>query len=207
MPKTLYLGLDPSNYPKKDNLIHFPIIKIFPRDFSDQKIQQAFSKIEKITHFIFTSKVAVFLFFEAIDFFQIDKRILLEKAFISIGKGTTKTLKQRGFDPMEAKISTQEGVIEVLKKINGYFFYPRSSLARPQIKKYFLDNKISNISIDLYDTKVNDLEKSFSFDEIDEIIFTSPSCVHAFIQRFGKIPEGKKIISIGPITEKTLLEK
>jgi len=87
---------------------------------------------------------------------------------------------------------------------NAYFFMPRSSSSRPIIVNFFQERQIRYQSCDLYDTVTQILEPRPDLDQIDEIVFTSPSTVRAFIEIFGTLPNGKRLIAIGPVTEEAL---
>ena len=56
----------------------------------------------------------------------------------------------------------------------------------------------------LYDTISQVIQPKPNLDHVDEIVFTSPSTVKAFIEIFGVLPRGKKCLAIGPITEQAL---
>jgi uroporphyrinogen-III synthase len=130
-----------------------------------------------------------------------------DKIAIATGPFTAEALRKKGVDPLVAKKSTQEGIIDLIAEMDGYFFLPRSKLARPILSDYFTRKKVPFYSLDLYDIVFQKLEPIPNLDDFDEIVFTSPSTVEGFLQIFGKIPKDKKLTTIGPITEKALKEK
>lgn len=199
----LYLGLDPSRYPVKGRLIHYPVIRIEPKDPSEPGIQSALALLREFTHLIFTSKNAVEIFFSFIpEVYQ-----LKDKIFIAVGSVTAMYLKKRGFSSLQAKEETQEGVIQLLKNLplkNSFIFFPCSSLTRPLLREFLLREQIKHFICPLYDTVHQKLEPVPNLVEIDEIVFTSPSTVDGFLKIFSTIPEKNKIICIGQITEKYL---
>ncbi len=104
-----------------------------------------------------------------------------------------------------APFATQEGVIELIRKIkDGYFFIPRSKRARSVLTEYLIREKIPHFAFDLYDTHFQRLEPVPNLDEFDEIVFTSPSTVEGFIHIYGSLPKGKKLSAIGPVTKKEI---
>ncbi len=116
--KTLYLGLNPKHYETDNEIVHFPVIEIAPRCFSNKEIQEVFLHIEKYTDIIFTSKSSVQIFFDYIK--RAGKAIddLEGVDFIAIGKITAKWL--RGFGVEVANVAedeTQEGIIALLSTI------------------------------------------------------------------------------------------
>ena len=59
----------------------------------------------------------------------------------------------------------------------------------------------------LYDTVTYLPTPQLNLVEFDEIIFTSPSTVDAFVEIFRELPSDINLIAIGPITEDYLSEK
>jgi uroporphyrinogen-III synthase len=57
---------------------------------------------------------------------------------------------------------------------------------------------------DLYDTVPQKLEPIPDLNAIDEIVFTSPSTVRAFVEIFRHIPQDKTLTCLGPITQEEL---
>lgn len=203
MKTILYLGTDPLSYETQGrcqgHLIHYPIIKIVPRPAHTIK---AYKELSAFTHIIFTSKNAVKVFFE-------HHPVISEKQLIAIGTVTAAHLTLQGYPPQYiAEQETQEGVIALLKQLDlkdPFFFLPRSSQARPLLIQFFEDHQIRYSACDLYDTVAQRLEVQPDWEQIDEIVFTSPTTVRAFLEIFKKFPEGKKLTPIGPITENELI--
>lgn len=209
MKTILYLGTDPTSFESQGrsngHLVHYPVIKIVPRSLDHPEIRRAYEELERFTHLIFTSKNAVKVFFDSF------RTPLQNKTVIAIGKVTAAHLRMRGAQPQHvAENETQEGVVELLKTLplqDAYFFLPRSSLSRPVIVHFFQEKKIRLHACDLYDTMIQCLEPKPDLDRIDEIVFTSPSTVRAFVNIFGALPKEKKLIAIGPVTEEELRGK
>jgi uroporphyrinogen-III synthase len=99
-----------------------------------------------------------------------------------------------------APFATQEGVIELLKQIQGSFVIPRSKCARTALTDYLRGSGKRYLAIDLYDTVCQKLEPVPHLEDFEEIVFTSPSTVEGFLQIFGALPRNKRLIAIGPIT-------
>ena len=162
--------------------------------------------IDQCTHFIFTSKNAVRLFF---GIKQIPQS-LRDKTFIAIGRSTARMLEKLFRAPDRiAEQETQEGIIELLKALHltdAHFFLPRSSLSRPALITFFQEKNIRFTALDLYDTVIQQLTPVPDLSTIDEIVFTSPSTVRAFLQIFGPLPRDKILHAIGPITARELIK-
>lgn len=189
--KSLYLGLDPSNYSTSKYVIHYPVIKT--------KRRQVHFNLEPFTHVIFTSKVAVKYFP------QLSK--LQDKTVVAIGEATANLLRENNIEPLVAKSSTQEGIIELLSSLDlkkANIFYPRSSKARANLVEYLEKRKVSFEVVDLYDTEFIK-QKEWNLDYFDEVVFTSPSTVDGFFNIYEKIPIQLHVKTIGPITNKYLV--
>jgi uroporphyrinogen-III synthase len=188
---TLYLGLDPSNYP---GAVHYPVIDTLPAAFDLSP-----KEYETYTHLIFTSKSAVAYWHRSLD----------GKIVIAIGPSTKKILQERGVTPLVAPFATQEGIIELLEGLDlkrGRILFPRSRLARSVLDEYLHREKIFFRTIDLYDTIFIRNEPVPDLSEFQEIVFTSPSTVEGFLRIYKKIPSEMKLTPIGPITQKRLEE-
>lgn len=209
MLNILYLGLTPPPSSGHANLIHYPVIRVIPRSSFDPLIAAQFACLSKYSHFLFTSKSAVQVFFSFLKRLQPDFD-LSRKYIIAIGKATAHLLRQKGLNPLVSAVSTQEGMIEMLERMNlkdASFFLPRSAIARPVLTEYFRYKEVPFTGCDLYDTVFQKKEPVPDLAEIDEIVFTSPSTVDGFLQIFPEIPLDKKITVQGPITGKYLKKK
>jgi len=195
----LYLGLDLEWFPRKEKCLHYPVIRT--EKMQSDALQKAFLLWAEFTHVIFTSKMAV-RYWE-------DKCPWLGKTVIAIGESTGKELQERGVRPFVAKVETQEGVLSLLDEMDlrsAYLFLPRSKRSRPVLTQYLEDKQIRYFALDLYDTVFQKIDPPPLLDEIDEIVFTSPSTVDAFLQIYGSLPKGKKLTTIGPITQRRVEE-
>lgn len=194
--KTLYLGLDPKNYPCTGTLLHYPVIRTVRIEGSE--LQQALRLWPKFTHIVFTSQSAVFYW----------KEDLRDKKLIAIGDATAKALQSKGLDPQIASDATQEGVIALLSQMDlaqSFLFWPRSRRARPHLTAYLTQSEIPFLTLDLYDTHFQRPQPVPKLEEIDEIVFTSPSTVEGFLKIYGSLPQNKKLTAIGPVTQKALV--
>ncbi|EFB40352.1 MULTISPECIES: uroporphyrinogen-III synthase [Parachlamydia] len=203
MSRILYLGL---KIPKAlyRQAIHCPIIKIAPRAFFEPDIIQAFSRFSDYTHLILTSQTAVQLFLEAAIFFQINADVINTKKIVAVGKKTAAELAKHRFSadfvPLE---ETAEGIRDLFAnwdRTSLYVFWPHSALSRPLLTDYWKQNGIKHTDCVLYDTFTNHEVTLPDLSTIDEIVFTSPSTVDAFLERYYHIPRDKKLTFIGPVT-------
>jgi uroporphyrinogen-III synthase len=170
-------------------MFHYPVIRT---EFCG-KLNEALELWAQFTHVIFTSQTTVEYWPGPWD-----------KKAIAIGDATASALKQRGVQPLVAPFSTQEGVVELIRNIKGYFFIPRSKQARSFLTDFLKEQKIPFYTLDLYSTLFQRLEPVPILDDFDEIVFTSPSTVQGFLLIYGNLPKEKKLTAIGPITEAAL---
>ncbi len=184
MKKTLYLGLDPSRYPHP--VVHHPLIEIVERK------QLFFDRAANYDYTIFTSRSAVAIFAKHTDY---------RPRCIVVGKGTEELALEKGFEVAKRAVLEQgEGVLAILENLEGSFFFPHSSKARPLLLDYLKEREA--FCFPAYDTVF--CKKKIDLTPFDALVFTSPSTVEAFCALYGKLPEDKKLIAIGPITEKAL---
>lgn len=195
--KTLYLGTEPSDQAH----FHYPVIKVEPRCGTSPDVKAAFSDLKAYTHLIFTSKQAVRVFFDH----KFNRDLLKNKIVFAIGAGTAADLEKHGLKPTHVpKNETQEGLIALLETLpipkDAYFFYPRSSRARPLLADFLCAKRVRTRLLDLYKTRYQKLEPVPNLDDFDRIVFTSPSTVRGFMRIFKQLPKDKDLVAIGPIT-------
>lgn len=197
----LYVGIH-----AKEGTTHFPLIEIVPRPFDSPEITSAFADIPQYTHIIFTSKSGVDVFFNCMK--HHGHETIKGKEVIAVGKATAGRLREKGVEgAVIATDETQEGVIHMLAMEDlddAYILLPQSSRARPSLAQTLLLRRVRHQLCHLYDTRVKKSDVKPDLESFDEIIFTSPSTVDAFIEIFGSLPKGKKLTSIGPITSQKL---
>lgn len=202
----LYLGLNPQYYGKE--IVHLPLIEVIPRPFDTPEIKNAFADIADYTHFIFTSKTTVEIFFAHLKSKGLSSDDLRGKEVISVGKVTAKYLRKKGVKACRVpECETQEGITHLLALEDldqAYVFLPQSSKARCALSETLVVREVRHQRCTLYDTKPKNLHFKPNLASFDEIIFTSPSTVEAFKKNFGKVPAQKKITAIGPVTRSKL---
>lgn len=189
----LHTGLEahPSLY-EDAMLVHTPLIKICPLPFK-------ILKIDHITHFIFTSKSAVNLFF-----ISHPKNSLVDKTCMAVGTATAAILEKYGVkNILVASDQRAEGIISLLETLNleeAHVLWPHGAKARPLISEYLIQRGVPFQEAILYDTLPEIPDPKVDINLIDEIIFTSPSTVKSFMQFYGRPPQDKVLTPIGSVT-------
>lgn len=202
MKKALYLGTDPTRYPFQKPWIHYPLIHIVPRPLEEPALQQAYRDLSRYTHWIFTSRQAVRVMAEH----RVLVKPLPHQQVWAIGRGTQAALHAQGVrvDALP-RHATQEGICALLAELSSaYVFLPKSALSRPLLSNYCQQRAIPYQDPVLYDTQMALPDMALDWAEIDEIIFTSPSTVRAFLTLIGPLPRDKQWTAIGPITQAAL---
>jgi len=193
--KTVYLGLDPQNHPKRNYLTHFPLLKIEPLPLSKELQDNWMS----FTVLLVTSQTTA----KWIVSKNLDVKHL---KIICVGPYTAKIFQDGGICPHIAKEYQAEGVIDLLPLFRKEkILYLHSLKARVNIKNYLVRERFDFCALPIYDSLGSYVKPPFALEEFDEFFFTSPSTVEAFMQVFKKLPEGKILRALGPITKEALL--
>lgn len=207
--QVLYLGLEAPEANQKQDVIHYPVIKVVPRSVSDEPIQKAFQQIDNVTHLIFTSKNAVRIFFQYAYESGIATK-LQQKSYFAVGQATARALFLEGLsDVIIAQNETAEGLVDTMHVLESqqdpYLLWPHAAGARTVIADACRKKGWKCLECVLYDTVTHQSAPKPSLDTIDEIVFTSPSTVDAFLHIYGELPLDKQLTCIGPITQSHLM--
>ncbi len=193
----------------------FPTIKI-DEISPNLELDEAIENIDRYTYIILTSKNGADIFFEKLFSLGYDSRRLGGLKIGAIGPKTGKAIEKYGIKPdIIPNEYVAEALAEELKSIlNGKdrVLIPRAKSARPYLVEEL--SKLCKVDeVKIYDT----LKEQCNPDELMEFLndkeeiyftFTSPSTFNNFVEILGdrsKDVLGKgKIVSIGPITSKTI---
>lgn len=195
--------------------VELPVIKIEKND--DTELRKEIENLRDYTHIVFTSRNGVELFFETLDDMGLDSRVFFGVKVCSIGAGTSEELMKRG---IKADIVPErfvaESLFEEMKKTvksSDRILIPRSENARE-----FLADRLNEIcevtEVFSYKTVIDEKSREIAEDvlksDVDYVTFTSSSTVKNLVEIAGEnykeLLEGKKLVSIGPITSRTIEE-
>ncbi len=194
---TLYTGAvcpDPT-------YLHTPLIEIVGLD-DDSKIRTAAASLQTFDYLLFTSRFAVKYWAESGGGFD-------AKNIVSIGATTTATLREMGVAVTihQPQKDDSYGVIDWFSMQNkGRVLIPRSNLALPLIPDGLRALGFDVTTVTAYINRMPANPQKVNLDEIDKIIFTSPSTVDNFVKLYGGIPKGKEIAARGVVTKARLKE-
>lgn len=203
--RILYLGLELPPGLNRKTVVHCPLIRIDPVPHDAPDIAEAFSRIDDYTHLLFTSRTAAEIFFSHAKQHGIAAKALANKEIVTVGKRTAE--KTASYLPQKANVAeheTAEGVCALLGRMDlnqAYLFWPRSSLSRPVIGNWLEQHRIRYASCRFYDTLPIVLPTPPPLDQFDEIIFTSPSTIEAFLKNYPHLPTTIQKTCIGPVTQ------
>jgi uroporphyrinogen-III synthase len=204
----LFTGLDPLFFKTEGNITHIPFIRIIPNSTLNEDIKKSLNDFLKYSHILMTSKNSVKILVKILPIFGFTLSDWQAKETICVGAATARSLLDISIHPtIIAKEETAEGIIEELKTIDlrkSILFWPHSAKARTLLNDFFNERSIPFAHCELYDTKPALLHNLPNLELFDEIVFTSPSTVHAFLHFFGNLPHNKIITCIGPITKKAI---
>jgi uroporphyrinogen III methyltransferase/synthase len=161
----------------------------------------------------FTSPNGVSLFFDALTGRGQDARSLAGSQVAAIGPGTARELAARG---IRADFVPERSVAEALLEALGSYdvegkrvLIPRAAEARDVLPDGLLERGATVDVVALYDTVGEPLDPGVSdaLRDADYVTFTSSSTVTRFLDAAGDaVPNGARIVSIGPVTSATARE-
>ena len=189
---TLYTGLTSPDA----NYIHTPLIEIVSVD-DDTQLRRAIADIDSYDYVLFTSRYAAK---------YVGALSVMHTRIVSIGRTTTKALHQIGVEEVdEVEEDNSYGVVSWFSsQSRGRVLIPRSNLALPIIPEGLRQLGFEVDCVTAYINRMPEHPKKVNLDEIERIVFTSPSTIDNFIRLYGALPEKKELVTRGPITEQHL---
>ena len=189
---TLYTGLTSPDA----TYIHTPLIEIVPVD-DDTQLRRAIANIDSYDYVLLTSRYTAK---------YVGALSVKHTRIVSIGRTTTKGLHQIGVEEVyEVEEDNSYGVVSWFSsQPRGRVLIPRSNLALSIIPEGLRQLGFEVDCVTAYINRMPEHPKKVNLDEIDRIVFTSPSTIDNFIRLYGALPEKKELVTRGPITEQHL---
>lgn len=167
-------------------------------------------ELQDFNHIIFTSVNSVNFFFNYLKEQRYDIRNLKAK-FSVIGKATGRVLEDRGIIPFI--ISSEflsKGLVKELKvyiSSGDRILIPTSASAKSYIENNLKSENVYIKRVNIYETLCGEVKNPKVLDDVDIVLYSSPSTVKNMINIFGidKLKE-KCSIAIGPVTNEELKE-
>ena len=184
--RTLYTGLVCPN----PDYIHTPLIEIEPVGFT-------FPPAESFDYLLFTSRYAVKAVAHS-SFFTLHSSLKI----VSIGPSTTQALKEAG--AVEVEQTEQDdsyGVIDFFsRQTRGRVLIPRSNLALDIIPDGLRQLGFTVQTLTVYNNVYPHHVRRVNLDNIQRVVFTSPSTIDNFIKTYGSLPSYIEYVTRGSIT-------
>lgn len=195
--KTLYTGAICPN----PEYLHTPLIEIVALDDNSQ-LKSAIKRLQEFDYLLFTSRFAVKYWAEAGGGFDVE-------SVVSIGTTTSAALGKLGVQNInQPEKDDSYGVIDwFATQKKGKVLIPRSNIALPIIPNGLRALGFDVETITAYKNQMPANPIKVNLDDVDKIIFTSPSTVDNFVRLYGEIPKGKILETRGVVTEKRLAER
>jgi uroporphyrinogen III methyltransferase/synthase len=194
-------------------VIETPAIRIEPRPV-DGEVAQAAREIGSFALVCVTSPNGAALLVDAVEAVGGDARSFAGVEVAAIGPGTAAALASRGIRAdVVAGVSTAEGLLDALAgyELDGErVLVARAAEARDALPDGLAERGAQVEVVALYDTVAEQLSEAElgAVARADYVTFTSSSTVRFFLDAIGGhgLPNGARVISIGPITSATARE-
>jgi len=176
--------------------------------------ERLLSEINDATHILFTSSNGVDIFFEQIKRCGIDIRSLYNKKICVIGSGSGEALNKYGVnaDFIPSKFDSKSFLDEILPKLDkdSKVLMLRAKIGSDVLPKGLKSAGIAFSDIPVYDTIIDHRKKfelNKDMENFDYVVAASASGAKALVEMIEdkKMLSGK-VVSIGPVTTKALVE-
>jgi uroporphyrinogen III methyltransferase/synthase len=193
-------------------VVELPAIRIEPT-IETAEVRAAVESLHTYALVCITSPNGARLLFDAMDASGRDARALAQAQVAAIGPGTARALRERGvIADIVPERFVAEALIEVLEQVpieGKPVLLARAAEARDVLPDALSERGAEVDVVALYETvretpPAEEIERAM---EADYVTFTSSSTVKNFLEvTGGRVPDGARIVSIGPITSETLRE-
>lgn len=205
----LVTGTTAQEYAGTGNVLHTPLIKIEKN--GAKPLQNVLPEnLAGFDWIVFTSRYGVRFFFEFLDELEVDIRSILNAKIASVGKTTSAELrKYRLYPDFESATESAEGLVDYFKNeqiTTKNILLPRSDKGLKFLSEELLKlgNRMTDVPV--YKNVINDKPEKVDVSEFSKIIFSSPSCVEAFVELYGKLPENTRLVARGKTTRNRIEE-
>ncbi len=190
-------------------VVELPAIRIEPL-IGTPELRDAVESLHTYALVCVTSPNGARLLFEAMDAAGRDARALSQAQVAAIGPGTARALRDRGvIADVVPERYVAEALVEALTEVpveGKPVLVARAAEARDVLPDALRERGAEVDVVALYET-VRETPSSEQIDaamEADYVTFTSSSTVKNFLEvTGGRVPEGARIASIGPVTSAT----
>lgn len=201
---------------KQNQLFSYPYVEIQPND--TEFVRNTLRQLNQYRWIVFTSANGVRCFFEALTKSDIDRRVLGNKLFAVIGKGTAKVLAEYGYmaDFMPTSFYAEALGKELSEKMlaeadTGTVLLARASIGSRKLTEQFENNNISYVDLPVYETVVRQEVVEQTIEQLpylDVVTFASASGVRFLCEAMTEEEKLKRFanVSVLCIGKETALE-
>jgi uroporphyrinogen III methyltransferase/synthase len=192
-------------------ILETPAIRIEPRPVAGE-VRAAAEAIGEYALVCVTSPNGATLLMDALAEIGKDARALHGAAVAAIGPGTAAELAERGIRAdIVPERSVAEALVEALEQVpvtGRRVLVARAAEARDLLPNSLRERGAEVDVVALYDTRAEQLTDGQleSASSADYVTFTSSSTVRFFHDAGGRVGDGTRVVSIGPVTSKTARE-
>ena len=207
-PAYLITGTQKEHYEQLGTVIHQPLINI-EAITPNPDLERELNQLDKYDWLLFTSRYTVNFFFEVLQKAGKDSRRLAGLKIASVGRITSQELKIHGIIPdLQATEESSVGLLNHFEINNipaGKVFIPRSDIGLPVLPEGLKKLGWEVTTVSVYHNTYPDNLKPLDLTKIQNIVFSSPSCVTNFLRLYGSFPTDKQFIFRGKETEKRFM--
>ena len=183
-------------------VVEAPAIRIEPRPAAE--VDPVVAQVDQYALVVLTSPNGAALLFDSLGRAGLDARALAHATVAAIGPGTAAELRIGGIraDVVPPR-SVAESLVEALADVpveGRRVLVARASEARDVLPDALTERGAHVDVLPLYDTVAEPLEQPLG--DADYVTFTSSSTVRFFLEN-ASIPNGARVVSIGPVTSET----
>jgi uroporphyrinogen III methyltransferase/synthase len=193
------------------DVVETPAIRIEPRPVAGE-VRAAAEAIGEYALVCVTSPNGASLLMDALDELNQDARALHGATVAAIGPGTAAELARRGIRAdIVPERSVAEALVEALQAVpvtGRRVLVARAAEARDLLPDALRERGAEVDVVALYDTVAEPLSER-QLEEAaaaDYVTFTSSSTVRFFTEAGGRVGNGARVVSIGPVTSETARE-
>ena len=198
-----FTGLSRERFFLPGNYFHLPLIKIEPMENYDE-LDGYIRRIREFAWIVFTSRYGVKYFFRRLNSLEFDSRHIAGRKIAAIGKSTENMLLNFGVRPdLIPELESSRGLIREFKNIDlrgKQIFLPRSDISDKGLGEALKEQGARVWSSFAYRNRMPDNLPDLDLNSFDQVIFTSPSTVRNFIERYKRLPAKVKVRCIGAVT-------
>lgn len=207
--QTLYTGTTPPPVlPPNQRYVHTSVIQV--DFFSDAHTRSRLIHTLKASPYIvFTSRYGVESFHQLLKDSP-SLSILPNKKVISVGPTTTQSLIRHGISPFfESPTESATGIVTFFAQQQSkqeQILLPRSVQGIPYLPEELIKQGYTVHDVAVYGTSPNPLAQKVDLNLFNKIVFSSPSCVKAFVLLYGQLPTHCQLVARGESTYQELIK-